>query len=178
MGSFSQRLGKKVKSVGRTLGKVALGGLALGGAVLGAKKLYDSGKETAETISNVVDTGQNVVANAQVLGQQAIQGGQAVVGAGVIGAQAEAQQQANKIAVMGNLGLDGANLGEIVKAQKKQKEKLKEVKPAVKPNLGSNVVGFGGGGGGDAEVERAVKMARCSQKFGKGLRYKACMKKG
>ena len=60
-----------------------------------------------------------------------------------------------------------------------QKEKLNQViAPPPKPVGNNKIQGFGGGGGGDAEIELAVKMARCSQKYGKGLRYKRCMKKG
>ena len=172
------RLARKIGGGIRTALKYGAGAVALGGAIYLGNKARETGSAVADTIEEIAPIAQNAVGNAQVLGQQAIQGGQAVIGAG-LNAQNVAQQQAQQLGVMGNLGLAGENLGEIVSAQKAQKEKLNQViAPPPKPVGNNKIQGFGGGGGGDAEIELAVKMARCSQKYGKGLRYKRCMKKG
>lgn len=172
------RLARKIGGGLRTALKYGAGALAIGGALYLGNKTKEAGSAVAETIEEIAPVAQNALGNAQVLGQQAIQGGQAVIGAG-LNAQNVAQQQAQQLGVLTNLGLEGENLGEIVSAQKKQKEKLNQVISAPAQPVSSNrIQGFGGGGGGDAEIELAVKMARCSQKYGKGIRYKACMKKG
>jgi len=166
---FNSRLGQKIKK-GLKLGlKIGAGALAVGGAIaLGSKA-----KDTAEL----------QVSNAQALGEQAVQGGQAVLGAGVLNAQSEAQQQAEQLGVMTNLGLAGQDLSQIRRDQREQQ--TAETLPAVNPNLLSGMGrtgGFGGGSGRsitDDEVAKAVRMANCSQKYGgSGFRYKRCLKTG
>tara|TARA_R100001509_G_scaffold87457_3_gene49794 strand:- start:3147 stop:3656 length:510 start_codon:yes stop_codon:yes gene_type:complete len=166
---FNSRLGQKIKK-GLKLGlKIGAGALAVGGAIaLGSKA-----KNTAEL----------QVSNAQTLGEQAVQGGQAVVGAGVLGGQSEAKKQTEKLGVLTNLGLSGQNLKDITKAQREQQ--TAETLPAVNPNLLSGMGrtgGFGGGSGSgitDDEVARAVRIANCQQKYGgSGIRYKRCLKTG
>jgi len=165
---FNSRLGQKIKSGLKLGAKIGAGVLAVGGALA----LGHKAKSTAEL----------QVSNAQALGEQAVQGGQAVVSAGVLGAQSEAQQQAEQLGVMTNLGLAGQNLQQIRRDQREQQ--TAQTLPAVNPNLISGMGrsgGFGGGSGGitDDEVAKAVRIANCQQKYGgSGIRYNRCLKTG
>ena len=168
---FAQRLGQKIKN-----SQGLRTGLKIGAGVL-------AGVGTLALGSKVKDTAELQVSNARELGDQAVQGGQAVIGAGVLGAQSQAQQQAEQLGVMTNLGLAGQNLQQIRKDQKKQQSA--PTLPAVNPNLLSGMGrtgGFGGGSGSgltDDEVAKAVRMANCSQKYGgSGIRYNRCLKTG
>ena len=166
---FNSRLGQKIKSGLKLGAKIGAGVLAVGGALA----LGHKAKSTAEL----------QVSNAQALGEQAVQGGQAVVSAGVLGAQSEAQQQAEQLGVMTNLGLAGQNLQQIRRDQREQQ--TAPTLPAVNPNLISGMGrsgGFGGGSGSgitDDEVAKAVRIANCQQKYGgSGIRYNRCLKTG
>lgn len=163
---FVQRLGQKIKN-----SEGLRTGLKIGAGVLagvGALALGSKAKETAEL----------QVSNAQALGQQAIEGGQAVVGAGVLGGRGEAQQQAEQLGIMANLGFAGQNLQQIRKDQKAQQNA--PTLPAVNPNL---ISGMGRGGGmsalTDDDVAKAVRIANCQGKYGgSGIRYNRCLKTG
>jgi len=165
------RLAQKLKGGLRTALKIGAVGAGLAGAYL-ATKSAKQGKDALET----------GVSNAQVLGQEAVAGGQAVVGAGVLGGQSEAKKQAEKLGVLTNLGLQGENLSEITKAQKEQA--VAPTLPPVNPNTLKDKGRSGGFGGGsnplsDDDVAQAVRMANCSQKYGgSGIRYRRCLKTG
>ena len=161
---FNSRLGQKVKKGLKLGAKIGAGVLAVGGALALGSKV----KTTAEL----------GISNAQALGEQAVAGGQAVVGAGVLNAQSEAQQQAEQLGVLTNLGLAGQNLQQIRRDQQEQQNA--PTLPAVNPNL---IAGMGRGGGmsamTDDDIAKAVRMANCSQKYGgSGIRYNRCLKTG
>ena len=161
------RLAQKLKGGLRTALKIGAVGAGLAGAYLATK--------SAKQGKDVLETG---ISNAQVLGQEAVAGGQAVVGAGVLGGQSEAKKQAEKLGVLTNLGLEGENLSEITKAQKEQR--TAPTLPPVNPNT---LKEKGRGGGiaplSDDDVAQAVRMANCSQKYGgSGIRYRRCLKTG
>lgn len=165
------RLAQKLKGGLRTALKIGAVGAGLAGAYL-ATKSAKKGKDALET---GISTG---ISNAQVLGQEAVSGGQAVVSAGVVGGQSEAKKQAERLGVLTNLGLEGENLSEIRKAQQEQRDA--PTLPPVNPNLlrdkgrSSGIAPLG-----DDDVAQAVRMANCSQKYGgSGIRYRRCLKTG
>jgi hypothetical protein len=161
MGSFTQRLGKKVKSVGKTMAKVGMGALAVGGAVLGAKALYDEAGKVKGAVEDANVIAQDLTAKPIVQGN-------------IIDAKKNLANQVEKVELQKNIALDRVSNPEIPSLKA-----IKENQAQQQERVAQAVSRTQAGGMTDKNVELAVRMAKCSQKHGgKGLMYNRCMKKG
>ena len=161
MGHFTQRLGKKVKSVGKTMAKVGMGALAVGGAVLGAKALYDEAGKVKGAVEDANVIAQDLTAKPIVQGN-------------IIDAKKNLANQVEKVELQKNIALDrvsNPDLPSLKAIKENQAQQQERVAQAVSRTQA--------GGMTDKNVELAVRMAKCSQKHGgKGFMYNRCMKKG
>lgn len=124
------RIGQKLKNGLRMGAKIGgLAAVAAGTYIMGQKA--GQAKDYAQLQAN----------NAQVLQQQGVAGAQAVIGAGPLGAQSMATQQAAQVGALANLAGSGEDVGAIVANQRAQQLLVQD---AIKASQGGQSSAFSG----------------------------------
>ena len=127
------RLGKKIANGLRMGAKIGGVGLAVAGTYL----LGSKAKEGA-------DYAQLQAGNAKTLQQQGVSSAQAVIASGPLGAQREANFQAQQLGQLANLAGSGQNISEMVSSQAQQQKLVQEAMVRSRSDAQFNNAGGGG----------------------------------